>query len=269
MALAIFEIGSAVCGAAPNSTSLIIGRAVAGLGSAGIFSGAILIVANTVPLRKRPTYMGMIGGMYGIASVAGPLMGGAFTDKVSWRWCFYINLPIGAVTAIFIFFFYHPTATAKAQNLRDGWRGKLEQFDIFGTIIFLPMIICLLLALTWGGSKYEWSNWRMILLFVMFGVLLVIFVGIQFWKADNATVPPRVLKQRSIAGAAWFAISLGSAFFVSLSGFLMHFVTYADFSGADSRLLHSHLVPGDQGRQPGEERDHEHPYVSFASSRVL
>lgn len=79
-ALVIFEIGSAVCGAAPNSTALIIGRAVAGLGSAGIFSGAILIVANTVPLRQRPTYMGLIGGMYGIASVAGPLMGGAFTD---------------------------------------------------------------------------------------------------------------------------------------------------------------------------------------------
>ena len=74
IALIIFEIGSAVCGAAPNSTAFIIGRAVAGLGSAGIFSGAILIVANTVPLRKRPTYMGLIGGMYGIASVAGPLM---------------------------------------------------------------------------------------------------------------------------------------------------------------------------------------------------
>jgi MFS family permease len=88
-ALVIFEIGSAICGAAPNSAALIIGRAIAGVGSAGIFSGAILIVAATVPLRQRPTYMGLIGGMYGIASVAGPLMGGAFTDKLTWRWCFY------------------------------------------------------------------------------------------------------------------------------------------------------------------------------------
>ena len=72
--LGIFEIGSAICGAVPNSTAFIIGRAIAGLGAAGIFSGAILIVANTVPLRKRPIYTGLIGGMYGIASVAGPLM---------------------------------------------------------------------------------------------------------------------------------------------------------------------------------------------------
>lgn len=94
--ITIFEIGSAICGAAPSSTVLIVGRAIAGLGSAGIFSGAVIIGVHTVPLAKRPIFQGLFGAVFGVASVAGPLLGGAFTDKVSWRWCKFILIALAA-----------------------------------------------------------------------------------------------------------------------------------------------------------------------------
>jgi hypothetical protein len=85
--IGIFEIGSAICGAANSSTTFIIGRAIAGLGSAGVFSGGVLIIVHSVPLAKRPLFQGMFGAVFGVASVVGPLLGGALTKDVSWRWC--------------------------------------------------------------------------------------------------------------------------------------------------------------------------------------
>ena len=212
VALFIFEVGSLVCGVAPTSTALIVGRAVAGLGSAGIFSGALITIANTVTVSRRPIFFGMIGGMYGIASVAGPLMGGAFTDRLTWRWCFYINLPIGAVTALGLLVFLRlpPAAVRPKESLSVIFR----RLDPAGTLIFVPAIVCLLLALQWGGVTYAWSDGRIIALFIVFGVLLLLFIGIQIYGQDNATVPPRVASQRTIAFACLFGICVGGSFFI-------------------------------------------------------
>ncbi|KAJ7104358.1 major facilitator superfamily domain-containing protein [Mycena belliarum] len=213
-AITIFEIGSTLCGAAPNSEALIIGRAIAGLGSAGIFSGAMIIVAHSVPLSKRPLYTGMLGGMYGIASVAGPLMGGAFTDKVTWRWCFYINLPIGAITLAVVIFLFKMPRSGVVKPTSATFAQRLALFDPYGTAVFIPAIVSLLLALQWGGSKYPWRSARIIALFCVFGVLIGIFIAIQLWKQDQGTIPPRILRQRSIWSSALYAFSLGSSFFI-------------------------------------------------------
>ncbi|KAF7317115.1 DHA14-like major facilitator [Mycena chlorophos] len=210
-AITIFEAGSALCGAAPNSKALIVGRAIAGFGSAGIFNGALIIIAHAVPLAKRPMYTGLVGAMYGIASVAGPLLGGVFTDKVTWRW---FNLPIGAVTlTVMIFFFKMPRSADRKPSDLPFW-ARVNQFDPVGTICFVPAIVSLLLALQWGGSKYPWSDGRIIALFVVFSVLIIAFVGVQIWKQDNATVPPRVFKQRSIWASAFYCLCMGASFFI-------------------------------------------------------
>ncbi|KAJ5225367.1 hypothetical protein N7468_006592 [Penicillium chermesinum] len=211
LALSIFELGSLVCAVTPNSVGLICGRAIAGLGAAGLFSGSILIIAQSVPLDKRPVYTGLIGAMFGIANVTGPLMGGAFTDKLTWRWCFYINLPIGAVTFVFILFFFQ---AGKAIKQTNGWKEQIAELDLLGSLFFLPAIISLLLALQWGGTKYDWGNGRIIGLFVAFGVLIIIFIGIQWWGQDRATVPPRLIKNRNVWGAAWYALAIGAAYFI-------------------------------------------------------
>ena len=215
-AIGLFELGSLICGVAPNSTALIIGRAIAGAGSAGILSGALIILAFTVPLRKRPAYSGGITSMYGIASVAGPLLGGAFTDKATWRWCFYINLPIGAITVLVVMLFFQPpkgALSSAAASTNKTRREILNEFDPLGTIVFMPAIVCLLLALQWGGTTYAWNSGRIIALFVVFGVLIAAFLFIQWRQQDNATVPPRVIKMRSVWSGAAFAAATGAAFF--------------------------------------------------------
>ncbi|KAK7703700.1 hypothetical protein SLS64_009013 [Diaporthe eres] len=210
VAVFVFEVGSLVCALAPSSTAFIVGRAVAGMGTAGLFSGSIVILAYTLPLRQRPLAFGLIGGMWGIASVAGPLLGGAFTDHVTWRWCFYVNLPIGGATMVVIFCVLH----IKGQKQRNlGFLDKMKQLDLLGTGILIPAVICLLLALQWGGTEYPWGNSRIIGLFVGFGAMILIFIGIQIWKGDEGTLPPRLFKNRNVLCAMLFSGFFGSAFF--------------------------------------------------------
>jgi EmrB/QacA subfamily drug resistance transporter len=206
--ITLFETGSLICGVAPNSVTLIIGRAVAGLGTCGMMSGTIIIVVHVVPLHKRPAYMGIMGMIFGVASVVGPLLGGVFTDEVSWRWCFYINLPIGGVVLAVIFFVLKLDFEARQKlSLKE----KIIRLDPLGTLLFVPSIVCLLLALQNGGTEWAWSSWRVILLLVLFAVTLVAFGIVQLWRKETATVPPRFLKYRSINAAVCYSFFNGAS----------------------------------------------------------
>ncbi|KAK3689925.1 major facilitator superfamily domain-containing protein [Podospora appendiculata] len=239
-AVAIFELGSLICGVSQNSVTLIIGRAVAGVGAAAIFSGALIILAYSVPLSRRPMFTGLIASMYGIASVSGPLLGGAFTDKLTWRWCFYINLPIGACAiAVIVLFFPDPHRQIKND---DDWRQRIKRFDPFGTAVFMPSIICLLLALQWGGTEYAWNSWRIILLFVFFGLLLVIFVFIQLKQQDYGTVPPRIISKRSVMAAAYFAFCIGAAYLGTVYFLPIWFQAVKGASAVNSGIMNLPLL---------------------------
>lgn len=261
IALFIFELGSFICGVTPNSMGLILGRAIAGIGGAGLLSGSILIVTQTVPLQKRPLYTGLVGAVFGVASVAGPLLGGALTDHISWRWCFYINLPIGLVTVLFILcFFKAPRPIKDNVSLKD----QMKELDFPGTVFFLPGVICGLLALQWGGLKYEWSDKRVIALFVVCGVLCVFFVAIQWWRQEKATIPPRIVKNRNMLGSACFAFCIGGSFFIyvyfvrlSLSLFIS---CLEEQKKKKANGLAPYLVSSSQRRQRHQVRNHEPPH---------
>ncbi|KAK6223793.1 major facilitator superfamily transporter [Colletotrichum tabaci] len=211
VAIAIFEIGSLICALAPNSTAFIVGRAIAGIGTAGLFSGSIVILSYTMPLEKRPLAFGLIGGMWGVASVAGPLLGGVFTEKATWRWCFYINLPIGGIAMIFIFFLL--TISKQNNALGETLAQRIMQLDLIGTVFFLPAIVCLILALQWGGTEYAWNSATVIGLFVGFALMIIIFIGIQLWQGDKGTLPPKLFRDRNVVCAMLFGCFFGAAFF--------------------------------------------------------
>ncbi|KAL9108425.1 MAG: hypothetical protein Q9227_006759 [Pyrenula ochraceoflavens] len=211
-AVGLFEVGSMICGGAVNSTMLIVGRAIAGVGSAGIFTGITVAVFHLVPLRRRPAIMGLLGMCFALATVLGPLLGGAFTDRLSWRWCFFINLVFaGPTILVLIWSLRLPNPSEKSKP----WSDKFQELDPRGLAAFLPSIITLLLALQWGGSKFHWYDARIIVLLTIFAALFATFIGIQIKMQERAMVPLRLLKQRSVAAGIVYAFFVGGSLTIS------------------------------------------------------
>ncbi|KAE8349168.1 major facilitator superfamily domain-containing protein [Aspergillus coremiiformis] len=220
VSVAIFEMGSLIAGVAPTSAALVLGRAVSGMGCAGIISGVFTMVVLCFPLRRRPFFTGVAAGVEGASATVAPLLGGALTDSISWRWCFYINLPIGGLSFLLILLFFQDPPKNARSSLP--WREKLHRLDLLGTSIFVPSITALLLALQWGGSKYGWANARVIVLLVVTAVLLSAFTWQEQKKGEHALLPRRIVRHRSIVAGMWFSLCNNS----TLSVFEYYMPTY-------------------------------------------
>ncbi|PHH90385.1 hypothetical protein CDD83_3835 [Cordyceps sp. RAO-2017] len=205
-AIAIFEAGTLICTLANNSVTLIIGRAVAGLGAAGIFSGGILITTKIIPLARRAVYLGVMSGAFGLAAIVGPFLGGVLADRATWRWCFGINLPLGAVTVVLCVLFVHTPVDPSLRSVRMA--SKMKQLDIPGIVCMVASSICLLMALQSGGSMWPWSDRRIIALLIFSAVLAVFFVLVQTTSiaGEARTIPPSLSRNRDVWLAAGYAM---------------------------------------------------------------
>lgn len=204
--IVIFLLGSVLCGAAKSMIMLIVCRAIAGIGGASIFSMVFIIIADLVPLEKRGSYQGIVNAVFALSSVFGPLIGGSFTDYVTWRWNFYINVPIGAVALFVLVFFLH--LPVPQGNLRD----KLKRIDYVGTCIVLAFATLFLLAMNFGGQTFPWKSAAVIVPLVLTGLLIALLIFIET-KVAEPLLPPRLFKNRTISAVLatnWF---FGMTFF--------------------------------------------------------
>ncbi|KAK8129266.1 MFS general substrate transporter [Apiospora kogelbergensis] len=207
--LLIFEVGSVICAVSQYSAILIFGRAFLGFGAAGLLQGALAIIGLSVELDKIPLYQGIVVSSLGVSVCLGPILGGVLTDHASWRWCFWINVPVGVCVVFIVFLFVHIGESSNRSNRDLPLRSKLNHMDTLGTNLFLGAVCCLLLVLQMGGQKWPWQDSRCVGLFVGFALLTGCFALWQWRRADMAIIPFRILRKRSIGMGALVLFSLG------------------------------------------------------------
>lgn len=234
-AIVIFEAGSLMCALSNSMDTLIGGRVLAGVGGGGIQSLAFVIISEVVPIERRPLSMAVMGCTFAVASVLGPLIGGAFTDNVTWRWCFYINLPIGAVASAVLFFSFRPPKTKG--NIRE----KLMMIDYTGTVLFTSGLVVFLLAITFGaGDQFAWDSAAVIVCFVLGTVVLIAWCVWNFVFAKNPLLPLEVVRIPQVSASA---LTLFCSFGSFMSGILYIAIYFQVIHGADAWHSGVDLLP--------------------------
>jgi EmrB/QacA subfamily drug resistance transporter len=218
-AIVIFLVGSVLSGLSQNMPELIGFRAIQGLGAGGLIVGAQAIIGAVVAPRERGRYMGIMGSVFAVASVAGPLAGGFFTDQLSWRWVFYINLPIGAVALLIV------AAALKSREVH-----VKHSIDYAGAATLGIAVTALILGLTWGGNTYAWSSGVVIGLFVAAVVLVGVFVIVER-RATEPLIPLHLFSMPIFRVASMAGGVLGFSMFGAIT-FLPLFLQTVHGAGA-------------------------------------
>ncbi|WP_406727734.1 MFS transporter [Streptomyces sp. GD-15H] len=205
LAIVVFLLGSALCGAAQNMPQLIAFRALQGLGGGGLVVLSMAIVGDLVPPRERGKYQGMFGAVFGTTSVLGPLLGGLFTEHLSWRWVFYVNLPLGVVALAVI-----------ATVLHIPRRSTRHVIDYLGTFLIASVATCLVLVASLGGTTWDWGSPQIVVLAVLGVVLAVVFVAVER-RAAEPVLPLKLFRIRTFTISVVISFIIGFAMFGALT----------------------------------------------------
>lgn len=231
-AIVTFLAGSVLSALAQNIEMLIGFRAVQGLGAGGLMSLAFATIGDVIPPRERGKYMGYFGAVFGLSSVAGPLLGGVLTDGPGWRWIFWINLPIGLVALGVV------AAVLKLPHVR-----RSHKIDYLGASIVTGAVTALLLAVSWSGPSNGWGNGTTLALLIGSVVLAVAFVLVEL-RVSEPIIPMDLFKGRIFSGYAGFAFLLGFAMFGALIFLPLYLQAVKDMSPTRSGLALLPMIVG-------------------------